>query len=104
MKRCIMENTVNLESARHELPELLTFPSNMPPNTRGYSIFGSECARALKGKQFGNREAVAKVKANARLRPDNPKARLVGIQSEGITSVRRIADELTLRDLSHCAW
>jgi DNA invertase Pin-like site-specific DNA recombinase len=64
---------------------------------RGVRLGNPNGARAFKGKQLGNREAVAKVKANAHERASNLKAIVADIQAEGVTSVRRIADELNLR-------
>jgi DNA invertase Pin-like site-specific DNA recombinase len=64
---------------------------------RGVRLGNPNGARALRGKQVGNREAVAKVKANAHERAVNLKAMVADIQSEGITSVRSIADELNRR-------
>src|SRR5262245_15120719 len=64
---------------------------------RGVKLGNPNGARALKGKQVGNREAVAKVQANAHERALNLQAILADIKSEGIISVRRIADELNRR-------
>jgi DNA invertase Pin-like site-specific DNA recombinase len=51
-------------------------------------------ARALKGKQVGNAEAVAKLKATAAQRAADLKAIVDDIKRSGITSVRGIAEEL----------
>jgi DNA invertase Pin-like site-specific DNA recombinase len=54
-------------------------------------------ARALKGKQVGNKEAVAAIKAHAQERAQNLRAIIVDVKAAGITSVRAIADELNRR-------
>jgi DNA invertase Pin-like site-specific DNA recombinase len=51
-------------------------------------------ARALKGKQVGNKEALAMIKARAQERAQNLRAIVADVRSSGITSVRAIADEL----------
>jgi DNA invertase Pin-like site-specific DNA recombinase len=56
-------------------------------------------ARALKGKQMGNMEAVAKIKANAAQRAGDLKAIVDDIKRTGITSVRGIEDELHARGI-----
>ena len=56
-------------------------------------------ARALKGTQVGNAQAVAKIKQNAAQRAADLKAILDDIRSTGITTVRGIADELHARDI-----
>jgi DNA invertase Pin-like site-specific DNA recombinase len=56
-------------------------------------------AGALKGKQVGNAEAVAKLKATAAQRATDLKAIVEDIQRSGITSVRGIADELRARGI-----
>ena len=48
-------------------------------------------ARALNGKQVGNKEAVAAVKANAEHRAANLKGHLDDLRSQGIKSVRTIS-------------
>jgi DNA invertase Pin-like site-specific DNA recombinase len=64
---------------------------------RGVRLGNPNGARALRGKQVGNREAVAKVKANAHERASNLKAMLADVQQQGVTSIRAIADELNSR-------
>jgi hypothetical protein len=56
-------------------------------------------ARALKGKQVGNAEAVAKLKATATQRAGDLKAIVDDIRRSGITSVRGIAEELHVRGI-----
>ena len=54
-------------------------------------------ARALKGKQVGNKQALAAIKAHAQDRAQNLRAIVADVRSSGITSVRAIADELNGR-------
>ena len=54
-------------------------------------------ARALRGKQVGNREAVAAVKLKAQAHASNLGAIVEDIRAQGITSIRRIAEELNGR-------
>jgi DNA invertase Pin-like site-specific DNA recombinase len=56
-------------------------------------------ARALKGKQVGNAEAVAKLKATAAQRAADLKAIVDDIRGSGITTTRGIAEELHLRGI-----
>jgi hypothetical protein len=56
-------------------------------------------ARALKGKQVGNAEAVAKLKATAAQRAGDLKAIVDDIRRSGIISVRGIAEELHARGI-----
>jgi DNA invertase Pin-like site-specific DNA recombinase len=56
-------------------------------------------ARALKGKQVGNADAVAKIKADAAQRAADLKAIVEDISRSGITTVRGIADELQARGI-----
>ena len=54
-------------------------------------------ARALKGKQVGNKQALAVIKAHAQDRAQNLRAIVADVGGSGITSVRAIADELNRR-------
>jgi DNA invertase Pin-like site-specific DNA recombinase len=54
-------------------------------------------ARALKGKQVGNTQALAVIKAHAQGRAQNLHAIVADVKAAGITSVRGIADELNRR-------
>jgi DNA invertase Pin-like site-specific DNA recombinase len=56
-------------------------------------------ARALKGKQVGNAEAVAKIKTNAAQRAGDLRAIVDDIRRSGSTTVRGIADELHARGI-----
>ena len=64
---------------------------------RGVRLGNPNGARALRGKQVGNREAVAKVRANAQERATNLKAMLDDIQAQGTSSLRAITEELNRR-------
>jgi len=56
-------------------------------------------ARALKGKQVGNADAVAKLKANASQHAADLQGIVDDIKCSGITTVRGIADELHARGI-----
>ena len=56
-------------------------------------------ARALRGKQVGNKQAVAAVKANAEHRAVNLRAIVDDLRSQGFTSVRAIAAQLNERGI-----
>jgi short subunit dehydrogenase-like uncharacterized protein len=56
-------------------------------------------ARALRGKQVGNNQAVAVVKANAEQRAAHLRTIVNDLQSQGITSVRAIAFQLNERGI-----
>ena len=67
---------------------------------------GSRCelgnpngARALRGKQVGNSDAVAKIKENAAERAADLKGIVSDIRRSGITTTRGIADELHARGI-----
>jgi hypothetical protein len=50
--------------------------------------------RALRGKQVGNREAVAAIKLKAEEHATNLRSILDDIRDQGTTSIRKIAEEL----------
>jgi hypothetical protein len=54
-------------------------------------------ARALRGKQVGNKEAVASIKAYAQERAENLRAIVTDVRGAGHASVRDIAAELNRR-------
>ena len=56
-------------------------------------------ARALRGKQVGNKQAVATVKANAEHRAANLRAFVDDLRTQGVSSVRAIAAELNERGI-----
>ena len=56
-------------------------------------------ARALRGKQTGNKEAVAAIKLKAEEHATNLRSILEDIRGEGITSIRRTAEELNRRGI-----
>ena len=64
---------------------------------RGVKLGNPNGARVLKGKQVGNKEAVAAVKANAEHRATNLSAIVDDMRAQGVTSVRTIAAELNKR-------
>ena len=66
---------------------------------RGVKLGNPNGARALRGKQTGNAQAVAAVKANAERRAGNLIAIVNDIRSQGFTSVRAIAAELNERGI-----
>jgi DNA invertase Pin-like site-specific DNA recombinase len=66
---------------------------------RGVKLGNPNGARALRGKQVGNKQAVATVKANAAHRASNLRAIVDDLRSQGITSIRAIAAELNDRGI-----
>lgn len=66
---------------------------------RGVKLGNPNGARALRGKQVGNEQAVAAVKANAERRAQNVRAIMDDLKTQGITSVRAIAAELNERGI-----
>ncbi|MEY9527354.1 hypothetical protein ABIF70_008495 [Bradyrhizobium japonicum] len=64
---------------------------------RGVKLGNSNGARALRGKQTGNAEAVAKIKDKAAQLAMGLQGILDGIKRSGITSVRAITEELTVK-------
>ncbi len=66
---------------------------------RGVKLGNPNGARALRGKQIGNKQAVAAVRANAEHRAANLRAIVDDLRSQGFTSVRSIAAQLNERDV-----
>src|SRR5580692_8132982 len=64
---------------------------------RGVKLGNPNGARALRGKQVGNKEAVAVVKLKAQEHASNLRAIVEDIRAQGITSVRKMAEELNRR-------
>jgi DNA invertase Pin-like site-specific DNA recombinase len=64
---------------------------------RGVKLGNPNGARALRGKQTGNKQAVAAVRARARDRAENLRSIIADVRSGGVTSVRQIAAELNRR-------
>ena len=64
---------------------------------RGAKLGNPNGARALRGKQTGNSEAVAKIKANAAQRAQSLIWIVEDITCSGVTTVRGIAEELNRR-------
>src|ERR1700727_2704022 len=66
---------------------------------RGVKLGNPNGARALRGKQVGNAQAVAAVKANAEHRAANLRAIVDDLRAQGVTSIRTIAAELNERGI-----
>jgi DNA invertase Pin-like site-specific DNA recombinase len=66
---------------------------------RGAKLGNPNGARALRGKQVGNKEAVAAVKRKAQEQAMNLRSILDDIRAQGITSIRKIAEELNRRSV-----
>ncbi len=67
--------------------------------SRGVKLGNPNGARALRGKQTGNSEAVAAIKLKAQEHARNLRAILEDVRAQGITSVRKIAEELNRRGI-----
>jgi DNA invertase Pin-like site-specific DNA recombinase len=66
---------------------------------RGVNLGNPNGARALKGKQGGDADAVAQIKANAAQHAADLRGIVDDIRRSGITTVRGIADELHSRGI-----
>ena len=66
---------------------------------RGVKLGNPNGARALRGKQTGNSEAVAAIKRKAQEHAANLRSIVDDIRDQGITSIRKITDELNERDV-----
>ena len=66
---------------------------------RGVKLGNPNGARALRGKQTGNAEAVAAIKLKAQAHAANLQAIVEDVRSQGITSIRKIAEELNRRGI-----
>lgn len=66
---------------------------------RGVKLGNPNGARALRGKQVGNKHAIAAVKANAEHRAANLQAIVDDMRKQGITGIRNIAEELNDRGI-----
>jgi DNA invertase Pin-like site-specific DNA recombinase len=66
---------------------------------RGVKLGNPNGARALRGKQVGNKQAVAAVKANAEYRAANLRAIVDDLRAQGTISVRAVAAELNERGI-----
>jgi DNA invertase Pin-like site-specific DNA recombinase len=64
---------------------------------RGIKLGNPNGARSLRGKQTGNRQAVALVKTNATLRASNLRGIIDDLRGRGVNSVRALASELNIR-------
>ena len=56
-------------------------------------------ACALRGKQVGNEEAVAAIKFRAQEHASNLRSIVDDVRAQGITSIRKIAEELNQRGI-----
>jgi DNA invertase Pin-like site-specific DNA recombinase len=66
---------------------------------RGVKLGNPNGARALRGKQTGNAEAVAAIKLKAQAHAANLQSIVEDVRSQGVTSIRKIADELNRRGI-----
>jgi DNA invertase Pin-like site-specific DNA recombinase len=66
---------------------------------RGVKLGNPNGARALRGKQTGNREAVAAIKAKVRNRANDLRAIIDDLRGQGISSIRATAEELNRRTI-----
>ena len=66
---------------------------------RGVKLGNPNGARALRGKQTGNKEAVDVLKARAVERATNLRGIVEDLRSQGVTSVRSIAAQLNARGI-----
>lgn len=66
---------------------------------RGVRLGNPNGARALKGRQTGNREAIGVIKASAAQRAENLREIVRDIQAEGIVGRRNLAEELNRRGI-----
>lgn len=66
---------------------------------RGVKLGNPNGARALKGKQVGNKEAVAAVKAKANYHASNLASIMEDIRTKGVNSVRAVAEELNAQGI-----
>jgi DNA invertase Pin-like site-specific DNA recombinase len=64
---------------------------------RGVKLGNPNGARALRGKQVGNKQAVEAVKANAKQRASNLRDIVDDLRGQGIASVRTITAHLNAR-------
>ncbi len=66
---------------------------------RGVKLGNPNGARCLRGKQVGNRAAVATIQARAQEPAENLQELVADLRSADFTSVRTIADELNRREI-----
>jgi DNA invertase Pin-like site-specific DNA recombinase len=70
----------------------------------GVKLGNPNGARALQGKQVGNVDAVAKIKANATQRALDLAAIVSTLRASGLTSVRSIAEALNEQGIRRAPW
>jgi len=75
-------------------------PGLAAAKARGAKLGNPNGARALRGKQTGNAEAVAKIKAQAAQHAMGLQGIIDGIRNAGITSVRAITDGLNRQGIT----
>jgi DNA invertase Pin-like site-specific DNA recombinase len=83
--RTISENTKNALAAA---------------KARGVKLGNPNGTRALRGKQTGNAEAVARIKEKAAQRAIDLQGIIEGIRGSGVTSIRGIAEELNRQGIA----
>jgi DNA invertase Pin-like site-specific DNA recombinase len=66
---------------------------------RGIKLGNPNGARALRGKQVGNKQAVTTVRANAKQRAENLRAIVDDLKSQGTFTVRAMAAELNTKGI-----
>jgi Recombinase len=66
---------------------------------RGVKLGNPNGVRALRGKQVGNKEAVAAIKREAHEHATTLRSIVEDIRAQGITSVRKTAEELNRRGI-----
>ena len=71
---------------------------------RGVKLGNPNGARALRGKQVGNADAVAKLKADATQRALDLAGIVNTLRSKGVTSVRSLADALNEQGYTRAPW
>jgi DNA invertase Pin-like site-specific DNA recombinase len=74
---------------------------------RGVKLGNPNGARALRGRQSGNQEAVRTVREEAQRRAEDLAGIIAGLQAEGIASARALARELNIREIPTprgCRW
>ena len=89
-----MANVAELEAG---LTSECTKAALAAAKARGVKLGNPNGARALRGRQVGNKEAVAAIKQKAQEHASNLRAIVEDIRAQGITSIRRIAEELNSR-------
>lgn len=66
---------------------------------RGIKLGNPNGARALKGKQVGNKQALITIKGNANRRAANLRSIVDDLRAEGVSSVRGLADKMNAKGI-----